>query len=81
MFCYVYFHPLLYDHCFCFTVPVYVMAGYGGLIVLIYTIFFRTEYKRLLADKCKKDSEDSLEKNMDNAAYIQENETDQVEKF
>ncbi|CAK8678000.1 solute carrier family 49 member A3-like isoform X2 [Clavelina lepadiformis] len=63
------------------SVPVYVMAGYGGLIVLIYTIFFRTEYKRLLADKCKKDSEDSLEKNMDNAAYIQENETDQVEKF
>ncbi|CAK8680784.1 unnamed protein product [Clavelina lepadiformis] len=60
------------------SVPVYVMTGYGGFIALVYIIFFRTEYKRLHADKCKNESEESSENDIDNEAYIKENQTDKV---
>ncbi|CAK8680793.1 unnamed protein product [Clavelina lepadiformis] len=60
------------------SVPVYVMTGYGGFIALVYIIFFRTEYKRLHADKCKNESEESSENNIDNSGYITDKQTDKV---
>ncbi|CAK8677998.1 unnamed protein product [Clavelina lepadiformis] len=63
------------------SVPVYIMVGYAALIALVYIIFFRTEYKRLHAERHGSGSEESSENDIDNAVYTQGNQTDQIEKL
>ena len=39
-------------------VPVYVMVGYAGVIAIVYLAFFRTKYKRLIAEQYDSIEED-----------------------
>lgn len=52
------------------TTSVYVMMGYAAVVWLLYVVFFRTKYRRILAEQHKHDGESVESNGSPNHAYL-----------